>query len=374
MSHSIRSAKNVIFLSLGLAAPASPFAAPPSASNFHFYVAPEGSDSNMGSKKAPFRTIARAASLATPGTTIHVASGHYTGGFKTAVSGTAAGRIVFQSSDRGGARILAARDAPATIAWENRGNHVDIIGFEIDGSSAARWKHGIYDGGSHNSIRNNHVHHIGIRAPCSSAPAGIGVDSYYRGVQVDVIGNRVHDIGAIGCRNAKGVYLNTTGSVKNNVVYAIGGTAIELWHDARNVMVANNTVANAGSGIVVGGGDQYFSKGPNDGTSVVNNIVYDNKYGIAEQGATGLNNSYRNNLVFMNAAANWTLRNGLVHAGTVTAPPQFVRYVKSGTPDFHLLSTSPAIGAALAEHAHPVDIDGKARLKDGGFDIGAYQR
>jgi hypothetical protein len=196
----------------------------------------------------------------------------------------------------------------------------------------------------------------------------------YKGVQADIIGNKVHDIGAINCTSTKGIYLNTTGNVKNNVVYAIGGAAIQLWHDARKVVVANNTVANAGSGIVVGGGDFYFTKGPNDHTTVVNNIVYDNKYGIAEQGATGQNNSYRNNLVYQNVTANWNLRNGLSHSGTVTAPPQFVRYVKSGTPDLHLLSTSPAIGKGMHEHADGADFDGKARVKDGGYDIGAYQR
>ena len=348
-----------------------------STSNYNIYVAPEGSDSNMGSKTSPFQTIRRAASLAQPGTTIHVAAGTYEGGFKTSVSGNAEGRIIFLSTERHGAKIVPARDSTSSIAWDNRGSYVDIVGFDIDGRrvlNGTKWLHGLYNAGSHNGIRHNHVHHIGMAAACASAASGIGVDSYYQGVQADIIGNKVHDIGAITCNTTKGIYLNTTGNVKNNVVYAIGGAAIQLWHDARNVVVANNTVANSSNGIVVGGGDFYFTKGPNDHTSVVNNIVYDNKYGITEQGATGKNNNYRNNLVHQNLTANWNLRNGLSHSGTVTAPPQFVRYVKSGTPDFHLLSTSPAIGKGLPEHADAADFEGKARAKDGGYDIGAFQR
>jgi hypothetical protein len=378
MVQSIRSAKNSVAGALWCALVFSAaYAQAPAESNFHIYVAPEGSDANMGSRDSPFRSIARAAALAVPGTTVHVAAGVYEGGFRTSASGDASGRIVFLSTERHGARIVSPRDSASTIAWDNRGSHVDIIGFDIDGthqSNGTKWLHGIYNGGSYNAIRNNHVHHIGTAAPCSSAPSGIGVDSFYRGVQADITGNKVHDIGAINCNTAKGIYLNTTGTVKNNVAYAIGGAAIQLWHDAKKVVVANNTVANSSNGIVVGGGDFYFTKGPNDHTSVVNNIVYDNKYGITEQGATGRNNAYRNNLVYQNASADWGLRSGLGHTGTISAPPQFVRYLKKGTPDFHLLGNSPAIGKALPEQAAAVDFDGKAHPKDRAWDIGAYQR
>jgi hypothetical protein len=42
---------------------------------YNVYVAPTGSDSNLGSRSDPFRTIQRAASVATPGTIVHVAPG-----------------------------------------------------------------------------------------------------------------------------------------------------------------------------------------------------------------------------------------------------------------------------------------------------------
>lgn len=115
-------------------------------------------------------------------------------------------------------------------------------------------------------------------------------------------------------------------------------------------------MAAAHTGIVVGGGGFYDFPGPNDHTSVFNNIVYDNKMGIVETGATGRHNACRNNPAFQNRIANWRLQNGLAHRGTVAAPPAFIGYRRTGTPgrrdagtpDFRLGDGSPAIGKGLS--------------------------
>jgi hypothetical protein len=344
---------------------------------YHFYVAPNGADSNPGTSAAPFETIGRAARAALPGTTVHVAPGAYPGGFKTTANGTRDQRIYFVSTTRWGARIIPPPNSANATAWDNRGSYVDIVDFEVDGGSyrgGAKWTSGIYSGGSRNRISGNHIHHIATSAACTGAGgSGIGIDSYYRGEQSDVIGNSVHEIGPAGCRHLHGIVVNTQGTVKNNIVYRIAGAGIHLWHDAHHVIISNNTVSTSNSGIVVGGGDFYHSKGPNDHTHVANNIVYDNQTGISEQGATGQNNSYRNNLVFQNATADWSLRNGLVHSGTVGAAPRFVAYPSTGTPDFRLGASSPAIGKGAAAHAHATDFSGRARSPSSGYDIGAYQ-
>jgi len=324
----------------------------------HLYLAPNGSDSNPGTRAEPFRTLARAAQVATPGTTVHVAPGIYSGGVRTATSGTAEARIVFQSTERWGARIVPPLDARQSAAWDNRGNYIDIIGFEIDGTqyqSGMKWLSGIYNGGSHNTVQGNRIHHIGNDVPCEpKGGAGIGIDSYYKGVDAIVTGNHVHDIGPPGCRFMHGIYISTTASVRNNVVYRISGAGIHLWHDANRVTVRGNTVTTSGSGIVVGGGEFYHSKGPNDHTHVSNNIVYDNGHGILEQGATGKHNSFSNNLVYQSAGDDWKLSAGREHKGSISAPPQFVDYSATGTPDFRLRPGSPAIGQGLpAEPAPP---------------------
>ena len=257
---------------------------------YHTYVAPDGSDYSDGTAAAPFRSIARAARTALPDTTIHVAPGVYEGGFRTSVNGSESGRIYFVSTVRWGALIVAPAGQGAGQAWDNRGDYIDIVGFHVDGSGAG-WTYGIYNGGSYGRIRNNLVHHIASNAGCTSAGgAGIGGDGYYRGVGTDMLGNLVHDIGPPGCRFFHGIYLSTSGSVKNNVVYRVAEGAIHLWHDAHDVVIANNTVTTSRTGIIVGGGDYYYRAGPNNNTIVANNIVYDNAIGIAEQGQTGTGN------------------------------------------------------------------------------------
>jgi hypothetical protein len=344
---------------------------------FHLYVAPNGADTNPGSETAPFRSIERAAQAALPDTTVHVAPGTYFGGFKTLANGTPKGRVVFLSTRRWGAKIVPALNSASPSAWDNRGNYVDIDGFDVDGTvyqGGTKWLNGIYSGGSYDAIRNNHVHHIATRDTCSSAAgAGITIGSYYHGIKSDVIGNDIHDIGPPGCRAIHGINVNTPGTVANNVVYRVAYAGIHLWHDATNVVVVNNTVSASNTGIVVGGGDYYYTTGPDDHTHVSNNIVYDNKNGIWEHGATGKNNTYSNNLVVENAGGDWRLANGIKHAGSVGTAPQFLAYSRTGTPDFRLRSTSPAIGKGSATHAQPTDINGAPRNASTGVDIGAYQ-
>jgi len=149
--------------------------------------------------------------------------------------------------------------------------------------------------------------------------------------------------------------------------------AIHLWHDARNVIITNNTVSGSNTGIIVGGGDYYHSSGPNDHTLVYSNIVYDNKMGISEQGQTGLNNSYRNNLVYRNTTYDFSLKNGLTHSGTVNQPPKFAGDTKVALPNFSLSPGSPAIGRGTSAYADGTDFNGRPRNASSGYDIGAYQ-
>lgn len=336
------------------------------------YVAPNGSDSNPGTSAAPFRSLARASRSVQPGTTVFVAPGTYSGGFKTTASGTAGARIRYVSTATWGAHIVTA-GGRSKVAWDNRGDYVDIIGFRVDGRNSI-WTGGIYNGGSYDLIQATWVHHIAKGTSCNSAGgSAIGVDSYYRGAHTDVIGNIVHDIGPAGCRYVQGIYISTPATVKNNVVYRVAEGAIHLWHDANNVVITNNTVAGSNTGIIVGGGDYYHTSGPADHIQVYSNIVYDNKMGISEQGKTGVHNSYKNNLVNGNSTYDWRLKNGLTHGGTVSSAPLLKSYTRSGTPDLSLSSSSPAIGRGSPLLAHPVDFLGRPRNEDTGFDIGAYQ-
>lgn len=336
------------------------------------YVGPTGKDTNPGTAAAPLRTIARAATLARAGTTVYVAPGTYAGGFKTANSGTASARIRYISTTTWGAHIVTS-GSTAKVGWDNRGNYVDIVGFHIDGKGS-KWTSGIYNGGSYDSIRANWVHDIAKGTACNSGGgSAIGVDGYYSGVNSEVIGNIVHDIGPAGCRYVQGIYISTSAKVQNNVVYRVAEAAIHLWHDANHVIITNNTVTTSNTGIIVGGGDFYRTRGPADYVQVHSNIVYDNKMGISEQGKTGVHNSYKNNLVAQNSTYNWRLLNGLTHTGTVSSVPLLKSYTRTGTPDLSLSVSSPAIGRGSPIEANPVDFLSRPRNATTGFDIGAYQ-
>ncbi|MBZ2209681.1 right-handed parallel beta-helix repeat-containing protein [Massilia sp. R798] len=340
------------------------------------YVSPSGSDGNPGTSTRPFRSLARAARAVRAGTTVYVAPGIYNGGFRTTASGRQDARISWISTRKWGAKLVPPPGSRTKVAWDNRGDYVDVIGFEIDGRQhrdGLRWTHGIYNGGSYDSIRNNYVHHIAQKIQCTSGGgAAIGIDSYYRGVKSDVIANLIHDIGPAGCHFVQGIYVSTSGTVKNNVVYRVAEAGIHLWHDANRVIITNNTVTESNTGIIVGGGNFYHTKGPNDYTLVYSNIVYDNKMGISEQGRTGKNNSYRNNLVYRNARFNWSLKNGLTHSGTVSSAPLFVGE-NASVPNLKPSRSSPAVGQASPAHAASTDFDGRARNASTGYDIGAYQ-
>ncbi|MFC0251686.1 DUF1565 domain-containing protein [Massilia consociata] len=349
------------------------------ATTYNYYVSPNGSDTAAGTKAAPFKTLARAAKAATkPSTTVWVAPGTYAGGVRTTANGTAAGRIYYVSTTKWGAKIVPPANSTIKSAWDNRGHYVSIIGFDVDGSklgSGTKWTLGIYTGGSYNVIKANRVHHLATTIPCNSAGgSAIGVDSYYKGVKGDVIGNTVHDIGPAGCTYVQGIYHSTSGTIMNNVVYRVGSAAIHLWHDATDLKIINNTVSSSVFGIIVGGGNYYFTSAGANNVHVHNNIVFDNKYGISEQGKTGTSNTYKNNLIFQNTTYNISLRNGLKATNTVASNPLFVGYSRTAaTPNFKLSTSSPAIGRGLATYAPKEDIDGRVRSTTTGFDLGAYQ-
>jgi hypothetical protein len=335
------------------------------------FLAPDGLDSNPGTRAAPLRSLARAAQLVTPGTVVNVLPGAYQGGFRTTVDGLPNAHIVYRSTQRWAARIVPPAVSNSRIAWDNRASYADIQGFEVDGSlqlgdTGVRWAVGIHDGGAAGRIAGNHVHDIATTPDCAAGGgAGILVDGAAGGADPEVNGNSVHDIGAPGCRGMQGIAVDAPGGIRNNIVYRVSGTGVHLGRAARHAIVANNTVAASNTGILAGDAGGHVQ--------VYNNIVFDNRTGIADQGAAGRRNSYRNNLVFKNSEGDWRLATGMAHSGTVAAPPGFLDYDRTGTPDFRLAAQSPAIGKGLEQGAEGPDFFGKMRARAAAVDIGACQ-
>jgi hypothetical protein len=332
------------------------------------YVATTGSDANSGTQSAPFKTILKASQVAKPGTMVHVATGTYPGGFYTKANGTASARISYVSDVRGGAKIVPPANSTITVAWWNMGNYVDIVGFNVDGTSyqgGQKWYTGIATQGSYTVVKDNYVHNFATTADTCTANGGSGInsDNSAGGTNNKIIGNVVHHIGSTGCISIHGIYAVASGNVTNNLVYQIGNAGIVSWHAASDITIANNTITNNGFGIIVGNSTTLA-----DYINVSNNIVFNNAKGIAEEGNIGTHNTYTNNLVYQNGTLNWSLNNA--HSGDIQDDPQFV---DAGNGDFRLKSTSPAINKGSPVYAPSTDLAGAVRPPGGGIDLGALQ-
>jgi len=363
-----------------LAACAAPV---PSARTLHvapagrtLYVAPDGDDANPGTRHAPLRTIGAAAQAAGPGTTVRVAPGLYPENVKSAASGSAAAPIRFISSVKWGARIFG--DGSEAV-WENRGQHVEIAGFDLSGSGRI----GILNHGTRVRMANNHVHDLALSGGCTGNGGGGIVNANYKASDGEISGNLVHDIGTPGtCTGVHGIYLaNLRGRIVNNIVYRASAWGIHLWHAADQVLIANNTViANGtdkiGGGILVGTGDSPGGVVLSQ-TRVVNNIVAFNphasirQYCDPGQACIGSGNVVANNVVYGNGIG-IEMRVGKA-SGTILDDPLFVDFRPDGKGDYRLRRSSPALKRGLAAGAPGIDIDGRRRPRTASVDIGAYQ-
>lgn len=343
---------------------------------YHLYVATNGSDTNAGSKTAPFRTITRAAKAAKASTTVHVAAGTYNESVKTTLHGTATARIRYVSDTKWGAKVVGVGTEGM---WTNNGNYTEISGFDITGPGRL----GVLNYASNTVIVNNHIHDLKISGGCtSSGGAGI-VNADYSGMNGDIVNNVVHDIGVPGtCNGVQGIYSsNQGGLIYNNIVYRVSAFGIHLWHAASGVIIANNTVfangsSGMGGGIVTGSGDAPGGMQLKN-TKVINNIVYNNpgvsikQYCYSGVNCIGSGNVTANNLVYGNGSG-VSLKTGTA-TGTITQNPLFVNYQANGTGNYRLQSNSPAVNKGVASSAPIYDMENVSRPKGGALDIGAYE-
>jgi hypothetical protein len=319
------------------------------------YVAPDGADSNPGTRNEPFRTLGRADAAAAPGYTIHVAPGTYkvsaphthSAGISTLRSGTASARIKFISDVKWGAKIVVSGIGSA---WHSKGSYVDIEGFDISGTG----RHGILADGANLTMTNNFIHDLTVSGGCTGS-GGAAIDTNGGAGNVLIKGNLVRNIAyaMIGkCNTVQGIYIaNPNNTVVNNIVSGVAAVGIQQWHGATDSTIVNNTVFHCKIGILIGGGDAGTLPGGSKNNYVANNIVYDNiAYGIVEGGKVGGNNRYVDNLV--HSSGTNVLAAGEV-SGTIVADPEFMDYRPDGTGDYRLQRRSPAIRKTAPASAPP---------------------
>ena len=346
-----------------------------SASGSDRYVSTAGNDSNDGSACHSWATIQHAADSAQAGMTIHVAPGTYRvsalSGEKASIdssaSGTASSHIIFISDQQWGAKIVSSADT----VWTNSGAYVDIVGFDMSGGGATYT--GIHSQGNYARSIGNRIHDFGSTGCVSGAGVMIGGAVSNQ----SAIANIVYNLGGApgSCNQIHGIYAQEYGSVVvNNITFNIAGKGLHIWGDRpSHVTVANNTSFNNQDGLVVGNdgccGTTF------DNSIISNNILYNNvRYGIYESSdlasALGTHNQYLNNLIYANPSGTSMIVGSL--QGTIAADPRFVNYTGDASGDYHLTSSSPAIGAGTITGAPNTDFNGGARPQNS-LDLGAYQ-
>jgi len=332
-----------------------------------YYVATTGSDTGGdGSSARPWQTISHAAAQVAAADTVHVLAGVYAESVQSSASGTAGQRIRFVSEPGWGAKIDATGHY---TAWQNSGDYVDIVGFDITGADYL----GISNGGSYVRVVSNHVHHLATPT-CNRPNGGAAIDhDDYSKHDNDTIGNFVDHVAdqLVGCNQIHGIYhSNLRGHIWNNIVGQIGAYCIHNWHASTDVVIANNLVFGCKSGgIIVGDGDSPGGVTANNFV-VTNNIVLDSPNGILEYGSFGTNNVYVNNLVYR-CSVPLMLTNP--DQGTLSVEPMLVDYRIDATGDYHLMSASPCVDHGVATGAPSDDFEGHARPFGAGIDIGPYE-
>jgi uncharacterized protein YjdB len=348
------------------------------------YVDPAGNDGNAGTRTAPWRTIQHAADVASPGDTVIVNNGVYTGGTNVVTitrSGTAAAWLVFRAANRWGA-IIDGQNFASSMGFSINGNYIRVEGFEVRYTSRV----GIepYGGrediaGNHDIIvTQNHVHDIGHI--CTGSSGGIvGIAAYSDNLTIER--NVIHDIGRLGpgengCtppnaywqNHDHGIY-NGVGNnvvIRNNVFYNLThGWAIQRYNGAGSVTTGLTIVNNTFGFPNPWRDGQIIIGTPTNNVVIANNLFYQpTTAGVWFDGSNG-------GTLVGNISTNTiqTGGSGLTMSGNlVNTNPLFVNATAF---NFHLTASSPARGLGVATWCPAVDFDGVART--GGCSAGAYQ-
>jgi hypothetical protein len=334
------------------------------------YVSTTGSGTSSCAQTAPC-TFAHADSLATPGTTVHVAPGTYSGAINLSKAGTASDRIIWLSDSHWGAHV-----ANVIVG----GDYTDFEGFDAVGGTDNVV---ILVTGNYARVIGNHVHNLPIACTGNNGGAGIdfdGGEKNYTTHNQEAIGNLVEDIGSGprdgSCSLVHGIYMAVPyGRAVNNIVRRATGDGITSWHAATNLIIVNNTlVDNGGNGILVGNGDTGGSTAGNHDSYVANNIAAHNaEWAITEccDATHHGPNTYVDNLGWANTYnVVGNIANGGTQTGSINVDPKFADYTGG---DYHLQSTSPAINSGTNMNAPNNDFDSITRPQGSAYDIGAYE-
>lgn len=317
------------------------------------FVSTSGNDANAGTATAPFRTMAKAASIAKPGDVVNLRGGVYTGTTNIASRGTSASRIVFRSYP-GEKAILDGTGLGATTSVVNLSGaqYVDFTGFEVRNSPyiGVNVRNAV-------SIRvtSNEIHHCVRMAVYVSADTMNGTSDVSIQDNVafnNVLENQSHNMTGGGWAGTLVVVKTNGATVTGNRVYQNDGEAMIIalsnnavvagnvaydnfsqgvyLDNARFVTVDSNLIYSTGNsryyrdgfpgqGIAVAN-EAYATSNASSDNTIINNIVIGTRwgfyYGSFDNGG-GLRNSRVANNTFHKSAQEGIRISSDTHANSV---------------------------------------------------------
>jgi len=349
-----------------------------------YYVATTGSDANLGTEAAPYRTLNKGVKALKSGDTLYVRDGTYAESLRNNIAGGTSWSAPVKVAAFPGESVTLRPSSGSHVIWLSGSNRKYIIferlildasgvstdGVKIttnDGTAATAAHHirllnvevknapnqGIIVGQycDDNEFLNLHVHHNG-------KDANYDHGLYLSGSRNLIEGGEWHHNKEYGIQ----LYRFGTGNIVRNARVHDNGQGIVSSQQADNVIVNNMVYQNTRRGIILMSGNQL---------KAFHNTAYNNgKIGIDISSAAVTNAQVMNNISFnqitniKNLGTNTTLSNNL------NTDPQFVNATLA---DFRLQGISPAIdtGVTLSEVTN--DYAHVSRPQGAGYDIGAYE-
>ena len=319
-----------------------------------YYVAPQGDDAGPGTMASPWRTLGRATSELDPGDVVLVRAGTYAENVDIARSGSDSAPITVKGFPGERPRLTGRLKVGS--------DHVRVSGFLIEGRTGTNPRDvAVYVSGADDvRITDSEV----TRAGQSGVFVGDG------STRTRIVSNWIHANGRNDFLD-HGIYVENADRtlIANNVISSNVGYGVQLYPNADDSVVTQNTIVQNGrSGVIVGGEDT-----TSDRNIVVNNIVgFNGEQGIRTfwDGPVGRGNVASTNLVFGNPEG-VVVGDGLAVTGTLTEHPGFV---DAPGGDYRLSPDSPAIDRANGSRTMPFDRDGRRRPQGTGPDLGAYEQ
>jgi hypothetical protein len=368
-----------------------------------YYVATTGSNSNPGTEKQPWQTVAYAVASMVAGDTTYVRGGTYNEyEIRFAESGTAEAPIKLVNYP-GEAPVIHFNN-PARfhrfLIQHKYGIHqpmgwITIEGLEIDNAYDGikvhsghdltirrNWIHnsvnaGILGNGTRILIDRNRINHNGRFVECQAGTYSCSLDHgvYMNGTAITIINNLIYD------NLCHGIQAN--GTISYNPSKHPGSGYVQ----SHNWVIANNTIAYQANcaGVVVWGSTLLNLR-------IENNIFYENRVTGPSSGSQGIaftsmastgivinNNHFYASGSGGTVAISFGAIEGVHYTGSGNimnvSAPGFVNAPATlpVSPNFSLTARSPAIDAGLTLAVTKVAFDGTPRPQGSAYDIGAYE-